>query len=105
MKVTILKNPVAGLQLSELRARETQRNRFCELIELITTFLIYEGASDLPMREVKVRTPMGEEAACVAPKGKVGLVPILRAGSAWRMRLPGFCRRRRSCFWVMRAMM
>jgi len=80
MKVTILNNPVAGLQLGELRARETQRNRFCELIELITTFLIYEAASDLPTSEIQVLTPTGEEAACIAQKGKIGLVPILRAG-------------------------
>jgi uracil phosphoribosyltransferase len=80
MRVTILKNPVVGLQLSELRARETQRSRFCELIELITTFLVYEAAADLPTTEIRVLTPMGEEAACLAQKGKIGLVPILRAG-------------------------
>ena len=57
MKLTVLTNPVVGLQLSELRAAGTQRNRFCELIELITTFLIYEAASDLPTQEIRVLTP------------------------------------------------
>jgi uracil phosphoribosyltransferase len=80
MNVTVLKNPVVGLQLRELRDRDTQRNRFCELIELITTFLIYEAASDLPTNSVRVLTPTGEEADCIAMEGKVGLVPILRAG-------------------------
>jgi uracil phosphoribosyltransferase len=80
MKVTVLKNPVIGLQLRELRDTSTQRNRFCELIELITTFLIYEAASGLPTANVQVQTPTGEEATCVAQKGKIGLVPILRAG-------------------------
>jgi uracil phosphoribosyltransferase len=80
MNVTVLKNPVVGLQLRELRDKDTQRNRFCELIELITTFLVYEAASDLPTQTVQVLTPTGEEAGCVAMKGKVGLVPILRAG-------------------------
>ncbi len=80
MNVTVLDNPVVGLQLSELRDKNTQRNRFCELIELITTFLIYETASDLPTNAIQVLTPTGEEATCIAQKGKIGLVPILRAG-------------------------
>ncbi len=80
MNVTVLSNPVVGLQLSELRDKNTQRNRFCELIELITTFLIYETASNLPTKATRVLTPMGEEADCIAQKGKIGLVPILRAG-------------------------
>ena len=80
MDVTVLENPVVGLQLSELRDKNTQRNRFCELIELITTFLIYETASDLPTKSIQVLTPTGEEAACIAQNGKIGLVPILRAG-------------------------
>ncbi len=80
MNVTVLCNPVVGLQLSELRDKNTRRNRFCELIELITTFLIYETASDLPTKPIQVLTPTGEEAACIAQKGKIGLVPILRAG-------------------------
>ncbi len=80
MNVTVLKNPVVGLQLRELRDKNTQRNRFCELIELITSFLVYEAASDLAIQPIQVLTPTGEEAACVAPKGKIGLVPILRAG-------------------------
>ena len=80
MNVTVLNNPVVRLQLRELRDRNTQRNRFCELIELITTFLIYEAAADLPTKEIPVLTPTGEEAACIVPQGKIGLVPILRAG-------------------------
>ncbi len=80
MNVTVLDNPVVGLQLSELRDKNTQRNRFCELIDLITTFLIYETASDLPTEAIKVLTPTGEEATCIAQKGRIGLVPILRAG-------------------------
>lgn len=80
MNVKVLTNPVVGLQLSELRDRGTRRNRFCELIELITTLLIYETASDLPTKPIRVLTPMGEEAVCIAQEGKIGLVPILRAG-------------------------
>jgi uracil phosphoribosyltransferase len=80
MNVTVLNNPVVGLQLSELRDKNTQRNRFRELIELITTFLIYEAASDLPTTEIQVITPTGEAATCLAQRGKIGLVPILRAG-------------------------
>jgi uracil phosphoribosyltransferase len=80
MKVTVLDNPVVALQLAELRDGKTRRHRFCELIDLITTFLIYEAASDLPTQPVRIMTPMGEEAACVVQRGRIGLAPILRAG-------------------------
>lgn len=80
MKVTVLNHPVIGLQLTELRDANTQRNRFCELIDLITTFLIYEAASDLPTKPIQILTPTGEEASCLVQRGKIGLVPILRAG-------------------------
>jgi uracil phosphoribosyltransferase len=80
MNVRVLDNPVVGLQLAELRGTATRRNRFCELIDIITTFLVYEAAAGLPTREIQVATPTGEEATCLAQKGKIGLVPILRAG-------------------------
>ena len=80
MNVTVLNNPVVSLQVAELRDKNTRLNRFCELIEIITIFLMYEAASDMPTREIQVLTPTGEEATCIAQRGKIGLVPILRAG-------------------------
>lgn len=34
----------------------------------------------MPTNAIQVLTPTGEEATCIAQKGKIGLVPILRAG-------------------------
>lgn len=62
-----------------LSDERTDTLQFRDLVQELTTLLLYEATTDLPVRTVAYRTPLeateGSEIAA-----KVGIVPILRAG-------------------------
>lgn len=77
--VNVSRHPLVEHKVTRLRDAETEPKRFRELVDEITTLLMYEATADLPLREVEVRTPLA------AARGKeveyrIGFVPILRAG-------------------------
>ena len=78
--VTILDHPLIQHKISLLRDKNTGTNEFRSLIEEIAMLMGYEALRDLPLKEVKVETPIE---TCMTPMvagKKLAVVPILRAG-------------------------
>jgi len=90
--VFVSTHPLVQHKLALLRDGRTDPKKFRELVREIAILLVYEATADLSTEPLTVQTPMGV-AQCRHLSGKVGLVPVLRAGlgmveGAWQM-LPG----------------
>ena len=72
-------HPLVRHKVTELRDAETEPKRFRELVRELATLLGYEATRDLALEPRTVRTPLTD-----APghhlAGRIGLIPILRAG-------------------------
>lgn len=72
-------HPLVKVKVTALRDRATDPLAFRLRVRELTWLLAYEALADLPLREVRVETPLmqttGHELA-----QRLGLVPILRAG-------------------------
>jgi uracil phosphoribosyltransferase len=78
--LTVLDHPLIQHKLSILRDVETGKKLFKELVDEITMLLAYEVTRDLPLEEVRIRTPLADTTAQRLAGKKLGVVPILRAG-------------------------
>ena len=79
-QVTVFTHPLIQHKISKLRDENTGTNEFRKLIEEIAMLMGYEALRDLPLEDVKVKTPVEE---CMTPMlagRKLAIVPILRAG-------------------------
>ena len=77
----VVDHPIVAAKLAQLRDVGTGTRAFRALVEELGTLLTYEAGRDLPTRDVTVRTPLAEAAGrAIAPR--VGLVPVLRAGTS-----------------------
>ena len=75
-----VQHPLIEHQLAILRDEKTNGKQFAELAEEIAMLVTYEATKDLPLEDVRVKTPI-EETTCKMVSGRsVGIVPILRAG-------------------------
>ncbi|GMQ77813.1 MAG: uracil phosphoribosyltransferase [Anaerolineae bacterium] len=86
------KHPLVQHKLTLLRDVRTDPKQFRELIRELALLMCYEATSDLGVKEIEVRTPMGKAGGLELTE-KIGLVPILRAGlgmvnGIWEM-MPG----------------
>ncbi len=72
-------HPLVRHKIRMLADRRTDSKLFRELVKELTSLMVYEATSDLPLHTVSFETPLERtEGAEVA--SRVGLVPILRAG-------------------------
>ncbi|KAF0112116.1 MAG: uracil phosphoribosyltransferase [Chloroflexi bacterium] len=78
-KVFVSQHPLIAHKLGILRDKNTEHQKFRELVKEIAGLLAYEVTADLLTEPVQVETPLAVT-SCVVLKEKVGLVPILRAG-------------------------
>ncbi len=78
--VTVLNHPLIQHKTTILRQTTTTNKVFRELIEEITMLMCYEALRDLPLEEVKVKTPITETTQKMIKGKKLAVVPILRAG-------------------------
>ena len=79
-QVTIFDHPLVQHKISKLRDENTGTNEFRKLIEEIAMLMGYEALRDLPLEDVRVKTPIEE---CMTPMiagRKLAIVPVLRAG-------------------------
>ena len=75
-----VQHPLIEHKLAILRDEKTNGKQFAELAEEIAMLVTYEATKDLPLEDVRVKTPI-EETTCKMVSGRsVGIVPILRAG-------------------------
>jgi uracil phosphoribosyltransferase len=77
--VKVVKHPLIQHKLSLLRSRETGTKEFRETLQEIAGLMAYEITRDLPVREVRIETPLRSCKADQLAK-EVVLVPVLRAG-------------------------
>lgn len=74
-----VEHPLIQYHLTRMRDKTTPSNVFRMSVRRLTMLLAYEATKDLPVCATKVQTPL-TEADGVKIDGRVGLVPILRAG-------------------------
>lgn len=79
-KVTVFDHPLIQHKTTILRQTTTTNKAFRELIEEITMLMCYEALRDLPLEEVKIKTPITETTQKMIKGKKLAIVPILRAG-------------------------
>lgn len=74
-----VEHPLVQYHVTRLRDKETKSAEFRESVRCLSALMAYEATKDLPVVGKKVQTPL-DVADGVAIDGRVGLVPILRAG-------------------------
>ncbi len=78
--VTIFNHPLIQHKIAILRDVKTGMKEFRELVEEITTLMVYEAFKDVPTKEVMVQTPLELTPQTMVADNAVTIVPILRAG-------------------------
>ena len=78
--VTVFDHPLIQHKTTILRQSVTTNKVFRELIEEITMLMCYEALRDLPLEDVKVKTPITETTQKMIKGKKLAVIPILRAG-------------------------
>ncbi len=79
-RLHILDHPLLQHKLTLLRDKNTGSKEFRELVEEVTMFMTYEATRDLPLKQIKVQTPIAIANSNVISGRKVAFVPVLRAG-------------------------
>ncbi len=78
--VFIFDHPLIQHKISMLRDKDTETKEFRELVSEIAMLMTYEVTRDMPLKAIKVETPIGIANSKVISGKKMGIVPILRAG-------------------------
>lgn len=78
--VTIFDHPLIQHKIAILRNENTGMKEFRELVEEITTLMVFEAFKDVPTKKVLVKTPLEETEQTMVADNAVVVVPILRAG-------------------------
>ena len=78
--VTVLDHPLIQHKLAILRSKDTPVKEFRELVGEIAGLMCYEATRNLPLKEVKVETPITTATCHMLAGKKMAIVPILRAG-------------------------
>ena len=79
-KVCVLDHPLIQHKLAILRSKDTSVKEFRELVGEIAGLMCYEATRNLPLKEVKVETPITIATCRMLAGKKMAIVPILRAG-------------------------
>lgn len=79
--VTVLQHAVVDHHLARLRDAQTPADEFRRRMKVLGGLLLMEATRDLPQQATDVTTPL-ETMSCQVLAGRIGAVPILRAGLA-----------------------
>ena len=77
--VFVVKHPLVEHHVTRMRRESTRPSEFRDLVRRLAALMAYEATQDLPTKPYAVQTPLGK-ADGVQVRGRIGLVPILRAG-------------------------
>lgn len=77
--VFLVKHPLVEHHVTRMRRAGTRPSEFRDLVRRLAGLMAYEATQDLPTKPYRVETPLAH-ADGVQVKGRIGLVPILRAG-------------------------
>ena len=78
-KVVVFNHPLMTHKLAIIRNEKTNTKDFRETVSEIANLMAYEATRDLPVKEVKVKTPIAVSKTTMID-GDIVIVPILRAG-------------------------
>lgn len=78
--VHVMDHPLIQHKVSLMRDKETGPKEFRELLNEISMLMAYEVTRDLPLKNVKIETPICMANTSVIAGKKLAIVPILRAG-------------------------
>ncbi len=79
--VIVCDHPLVQHKVTLLRDKNTGAKEFRELVHEISMFMSYEATRDLPLKDIRIQTPLGELASSKVISGrKLAFVPIMRAG-------------------------
>ncbi len=78
--VHVCDHPLVQHKISLLRDKNTGSKEFRELVNEISMFICYEATRDLPLKEVRIETPLAVANSKIISGRKVAFVPIMRAG-------------------------
>ena len=74
-----VKHPLIRHHITRLRDEQTEPSRFRRLVGRLAALLAYEATADIELTETQVTTPLTTTQGHRL-QGRIGLVPILRAG-------------------------
>lgn len=74
-----IKHPLIQRHLTWMRNEETRPSEFRNSVRRLAALMAYEATKDLPIEPIEVQTPLAVTEG-VKIRGRIGLVPILRAG-------------------------
>jgi uracil phosphoribosyltransferase len=77
--IHLVKHPLVEHHVTRMRRAGTRPSEFRDLVRRLAALMAYEATQDLPTKPYRVETPL-THADGVQVKGRIGLVPILRAG-------------------------
>jgi uracil phosphoribosyltransferase len=77
--VFVVKHPLVEHHVTRMRRASTRPSEFRDLVRRLAALMAYEATQDLPTKPYRVETPLTHADGCQV-KGRIGLVPILRAG-------------------------
>ena len=81
MSETILiEHPLIQHKLTMIRKKDTGPKEFRELVDEVSTLMVYEVTRDLPLEDVEIETPICKTKSKMISGKNLGIVPILRAG-------------------------
>src|SRR6056297_2189603 len=81
MSETILiEHPLIQHKLTMIRKKDTGPKEFRELVDEVSTLMVYEVTRDLPLEDVEIETPICKTKSKMIRGKNLGIVPILRAG-------------------------
>ena len=78
--VTVFNHPLIQHKIAILRDEKTDMKKFRELVEEITTLMVFEAFKEVPTKTVQVQTPLELTNQKMVADDAVTIVPILRAG-------------------------
>ncbi|KIL37990.1 uracil phosphoribosyltransferase [Gordoniibacillus kamchatkensis] len=79
-KVFICDHPLIQHKLTYIRDEATKTKDFRELVDEVATLMAYEITRDIPLENIKVKTPVATADCRIISGRMLGLIPILRAG-------------------------
>ncbi|MGM8215012.1 uracil phosphoribosyltransferase [Bacillaceae bacterium W0354] len=79
-KVYVFDHPLIQHKLTYIRDKNTGTKEFRELVDEVSTLMMFEITRELPLQEVDVETPVATAKSKVLAGKKLGVIPILRAG-------------------------
>lgn len=77
--IHLVKHPLVEHHVTRMRRESTRPSEFRGLVRRLAALMAYEATQDLPTQPYQVTTPICE-ADGLQIKGRIGIVPILRAG-------------------------